>query len=143
MPGRVPEAKWIRGDNTINVKSVNEIPKVLAKPPTSPVKMHTKFASLTVLLSVLFTSQAVGAVPKAIDCSKVFCPATRCPLGKTAEVLPGACCATCVKCSGICPEFILLWLVFILPATFDLPFVAYLPESESHRGLVSSLCDSV
>ncbi|KAJ7681418.1 hypothetical protein B0H17DRAFT_1076376 [Mycena rosella] len=69
--------------------------------------MHAKFASLTVLLSGLFTSQAVGAVPKAIDCSKVFCPATHCPLGKTAEVLPGACCATCVKCSGICPDFIL------------------------------------
>ncbi|KAJ7440608.1 hypothetical protein FB451DRAFT_1569521 [Mycena latifolia] len=72
------------------------------------LNMHAKFASLTVLFSVLFTSQAVGAVPKAIDCSKVFCPATRCPLGKTAEALPGACCATCVKCSGICPEFILL-----------------------------------
>ncbi|KAJ7903061.1 hypothetical protein B0H13DRAFT_2025962 [Mycena leptocephala] len=75
--------------------------------------MHAKFASLAVLLSVLFTSQAVGAVPKAINCSKVFCPATHCPLGKTAEVLPGACCATCVKCSGIWPEFILLWLVFV------------------------------
>ncbi|KAJ7687958.1 GMC oxidoreductase-domain-containing protein [Mycena rosella] len=69
--------------------------------------MHAKFASLTVLLSGLFTSQAVGAVPKPIDCSKVFCPAPHCPLGKTAEVLPGACCATCVKCSGACPEFIL------------------------------------
>ncbi|KAJ7793405.1 hypothetical protein B0H14DRAFT_2922628 [Mycena olivaceomarginata] len=74
--------------------------------------MHAKFASLTVLLSVLFTSQAVGAVPTDIDCSKVFCPATHIslwifsPLGKTAEVLPGACCATCVKCSGICPQFI-------------------------------------
>ncbi|KAJ7773888.1 hypothetical protein B0H16DRAFT_1510322, partial [Mycena metata] len=69
--------------------------------------MHTKFASLTVLLSVLFTSQAVSAAPKDIDCSHLFCPATRCPLGKTAEVLPGACCPTCVKCSGACPEFIL------------------------------------
>ncbi|KAJ7032607.1 hypothetical protein C8F04DRAFT_1233999 [Mycena alexandri] len=68
--------------------------------------MHAKFASLTVLLSVLFTSTAVGAVPGAIDCSHVFCPATRCPLGETAETLAGACCPTCVKCSGICPEFI-------------------------------------
>ncbi|KAJ7764371.1 hypothetical protein B0H16DRAFT_1454909 [Mycena metata] len=68
--------------------------------------MHAKFASLTVLLSVLFTSPAVGAVPQAIDCSKVFCPATRCPLGETAETLAGACCPSCVKCSGACPEFI-------------------------------------
>ncbi|KAF8187922.1 hypothetical protein K438DRAFT_1972616 [Mycena galopus ATCC 62051] len=72
--------------------------------------MHAKFASLAVLFSVLFTSQAVGAVPtEGINCSEVFCPAARCPLGKTAEVLPGACCPTCVKCSGVCPEFIRLW----------------------------------
>ncbi|KAJ7773887.1 hypothetical protein B0H16DRAFT_1510320 [Mycena metata] len=69
--------------------------------------MYTKFTSLTVLLSVLFTSQAVSAAPQAIDCSHLFCPAKHCPPGKTAEVLPGACCPTCVKCSGICPDYIL------------------------------------
>ncbi|KAF8172392.1 hypothetical protein K438DRAFT_1772749 [Mycena galopus ATCC 62051] len=81
--------------------------------------MHAKFASLTVLLSVIFTSQMVGAVPTDIDCSHIDCPATRCPLGETAEVRPGACCPGCVKCGGICPEFILRWSVFILPDTCE------------------------
>jgi hypothetical protein len=36
--------------------------------------MQAKFASLSVVLSVLFVSQLVGAVPK-IDCSLVRCAA--------------------------------------------------------------------
>ncbi|KAJ7024226.1 hypothetical protein C8F04DRAFT_1132224 [Mycena alexandri] len=67
--------------------------------------MHAKFTSLTILLSVLLAPKAVGAVPEGIDCYKIVCPPTLCPLGQTAETLPGACCPTCVPCSGIfnCP----------------------------------------
>ncbi|KAF8175190.1 hypothetical protein K438DRAFT_1979769 [Mycena galopus ATCC 62051] len=89
-----------------------------------------KFSSFSVLLSALFVSQFVGAVPNCapvvcpaikcplgetariqdgtccptcVDCGIVFCPAIACPLGQTAEVQAGACCPTCVNCIVACP----------------------------------------
>ncbi|KAJ7860021.1 hypothetical protein B0H13DRAFT_2074333, partial [Mycena leptocephala] len=81
--------------------------------------MHAKFASLTVLISVLLTSQAVGAVPKAIDCSKVsvlphtvpsarlrkFCRALAARLASSAAVFVHSLSdsALRVPCLGRCP----------------------------------------
>ncbi|KAJ7804055.1 hypothetical protein B0H14DRAFT_2612799 [Mycena olivaceomarginata] len=65
--------------------------------------MQAKFASLSIVLSVLFVSQLVGAIPK-IDCSLVRCAAVECPLGQTAQIKPGTCCPTCVPCGKVnCP----------------------------------------
>ncbi|KAJ7342478.1 hypothetical protein DFH08DRAFT_1012110 [Mycena albidolilacea] len=65
--------------------------------------MQAKFASLSIVLSVLFVSQLVGAVPK-IDCSLVRCAAVECPLSETAQIKPGTCCPTCVPCGKVnCP----------------------------------------
>ncbi|KAJ7656584.1 hypothetical protein B0H17DRAFT_373120 [Mycena rosella] len=62
--------------------------------------MQAKFTSLSVVLSALFASQLVGAVP----CPILFCPAAVCSLGQTAEVVPGHCCPSCVPCPILpCP----------------------------------------
>ncbi|KAJ7813055.1 hypothetical protein B0H14DRAFT_2605367 [Mycena olivaceomarginata] len=61
--------------------------------------MQAKFTSLSIVLSVLFVSQLVGAIPK-IDCSLVRCAAVECPLGQTAQIKPGTCCPTCVPCGA-------------------------------------------
>ncbi|KAJ6585791.1 hypothetical protein B0H19DRAFT_1059983 [Mycena capillaripes] len=60
--------------------------------------MQAKFASLSVVFSVLFIAQLVGAVPKYPDCSLVRCPVMECPFGQTAQIEPGTCCPTCVSC---------------------------------------------
>ncbi|KAJ6564188.1 hypothetical protein B0H19DRAFT_1140511 [Mycena capillaripes] len=66
--------------------------------------MQAKLATLSVVLSALFVSQLVGAVPKKVDCSLVRCAAPECPLGQRAQIKPGACCATCVPCGIVnCP----------------------------------------
>ncbi|KAJ6529178.1 hypothetical protein DFH09DRAFT_1094134 [Mycena vulgaris] len=71
--------------------------------------MQVKFASLSLVLSALFASQSVGAVP-SVDCSTVRCAAVECPLGQTAQVQSGACCPTCVTCPIVpCP--LPLWSV--------------------------------
>ncbi|KAJ7636175.1 hypothetical protein B0H17DRAFT_503408 [Mycena rosella] len=59
--------------------------------------MQAKFVSLSVVLSALFISQLVGAVPK-IDCSLVRCAVVKCPLGQTSQIKPGTCCPTCRPC---------------------------------------------
>ncbi|KAF8206091.1 hypothetical protein K438DRAFT_2092412 [Mycena galopus ATCC 62051] len=65
--------------------------------------MQAKFASLSVVLSALFVSQIVGAVPN-VDCSLVRCAAVKCPLGQTSQIKPGTCCPTCVPCGKVnCP----------------------------------------
>ncbi|KAJ6550338.1 hypothetical protein B0H19DRAFT_188218 [Mycena capillaripes] len=65
--------------------------------------MQAKFAALSVVLSALFVSQLVGAVPN-VDCSLVRCASVECPLGQTAEIKAGTCCPTCVPCGVVpCP----------------------------------------
>ncbi|KAJ6558756.1 hypothetical protein DFH09DRAFT_1162444 [Mycena vulgaris] len=65
--------------------------------------MQAKFAFLSVVLSALFVSQSVGAVPN-VDCSLVRCAAVECPLGQTARIKPGTCCPTCLPCGKVsCP----------------------------------------
>ncbi|KAJ7711625.1 hypothetical protein B0H16DRAFT_1816465 [Mycena metata] len=65
--------------------------------------MQPKFASLSVVLSALFASQLVGAIPN-VDCSLVRCAAVKCPLGQTSQIKPGTCCLTCVPCGKVnCP----------------------------------------
>ncbi|KAJ7461093.1 hypothetical protein FB451DRAFT_1371370 [Mycena latifolia] len=66
--------------------------------------MQAKFARLSIVLSALFVSQLVGAVPKYVDCSLVRCAAVECPFGQTAQIKPGTCCPTCVPCGIVsCP----------------------------------------
>ncbi|KAJ6585788.1 hypothetical protein B0H19DRAFT_1250559 [Mycena capillaripes] len=66
--------------------------------------MQAKFASLSVVLSAVFVSQVLGAVPRTVDCSLVRCASVECPLGETARIEAGACCPTCVPCGIVaCP----------------------------------------
>ncbi|KAJ7192569.1 hypothetical protein GGX14DRAFT_406238 [Mycena pura] len=53
--------------------------------------MQVKFVSLSVLLSGLFVSPLVGAVPN-VDCSLVRCAEPECPAGQTPQVPTGKCC---------------------------------------------------
>ncbi|KAJ6585782.1 hypothetical protein B0H19DRAFT_1059971 [Mycena capillaripes] len=78
--------------------------------------MQAKFAFLSVVLSALFVSQLVVAVPGMVDCSTVRCASVKCPLGQTAQIKPGTCCPTCVPCGKVhCP--LIAWLVLELVPT--------------------------
>ncbi|KAJ7829860.1 hypothetical protein B0H14DRAFT_2593729 [Mycena olivaceomarginata] len=70
--------------------------------------MQAKFTALSFVLSALFVSQVLGAVPRTVDCSLVRCAAPEWsnPVHSTAGsvTLPGNCCPTCVTppdCSAV------------------------------------------
>ncbi|KAJ7334003.1 hypothetical protein DFH08DRAFT_939681 [Mycena albidolilacea] len=70
--------------------------------------MQARFTALSFVLSALFVSQVLGAVPRTVDCSLVRCAAPKCPLGQTARIQDGDCCPTCVPC-GVVPCPLIAW----------------------------------